>query len=70
MSKKVSFFIEQLDMGFTITEDGKKRALENEQNVEQHLMGRFLREIEKFSHSGVSNMTISIEVIENSPKLA
>ena len=34
MQKKVSFFIESLDEGFTLTEKGKTKALEYSKNVE------------------------------------
>ena len=70
MSKKVSFFIESLDEGYTLTEKGKIKALEHSKNVEEYILARVRKEIERFSHSGINNMLIAIEVQENCPTAA
>jgi hypothetical protein len=70
MQKKVSFFIESLDEGFTLTEKGKTKALEYSKNVEEYLLARFKEEIERFSHTGIHNMSIEITVDENCPTVA
>ena len=67
MQKKVSFFIESLDEGFTLREKGKTKALELSKNVEEYLLARFKKEIERFSHTGINNMSIEITIDENCP---
>ncbi len=67
MSKKVSFFIESLDDGYTLTEKGKVKAFECSKNIEEHILARIKKEIERFSHTGINNMLIDVEVIENCP---
>ena len=70
MQKKVSFFIESLDEGFTLREKGKTKAFEYSKNVEEYLLARFKKEIERFSHTGINNMSIEITIYENCPTVS
>ena len=70
MSKKVSFFIESLDEGYILTEKGRTKALEYSKNAEEYILARVKKEIERFSHTGINNMLIEIEVQENCPTQA
>ena len=69
MSKKVSFFIESLYEGYTLTEKGKTKALECSKNVEEYILARIKKEIERFSHTGINNILIEVEVQENCPTI-
>ena len=70
MSKEISFFIVKLDEGYILTDKNKTKALEFSKNVEDYLVQRFLKEIERFAHTGVYNMQINISIEENIPQCA
>ena len=65
MGKKISFVINKLDEGFTITEKRKTKAIESRNSAEEHLVSRFKNEISRFSDLGVRTMRIEIEIEEN-----
>lgn len=67
MSDKLSFFIESLDEGYTVTEKGKTKALEYSTNVEKYILERVKKAIERFRHTEINNMLIKIEIQENCP---
>ena len=67
MSEKNSFFINSLDSGYTLTENGKTRAFENAISVKNYITNRFVKLTERCTHSDIHNMSISIEVMENCP---
>lgn len=66
MAKKV-IFIEQLDSGYIITENSKKRALSDEKNVKDFIIQLVMESTHRFSHQGIKNMQIELEVNENIP---
>jgi hypothetical protein len=65
MSKKISFFIKSLDDGYILEEENKNKAFENSKNVEEYILAKVKKAIERFKHTGISNMLIQVEVQEN-----
>jgi len=67
MSKKVIFFIESLDQGYILTEEGKQKAFSSTPTIKDYLTARFQREIDRFSYGTIYNMRIELIVEENCP---
>lgn len=65
MNKKHNFFIESLDDGYVLTDNGKTKAFNNSSSLLDYLGQRFLKSIERIYHLGIRNMTISINVDES-----
>lgn len=68
--KKRNFYIEVLNDGFILSEDGKRKAVESENKVQDILNFALSQLISKLGASDVSTMQITISVTENPPTSA
>ncbi len=70
MEKNLTFFIQSLDNGYILTRNGTSEAIEKSSKVKEIIADSLSAAIERFSHTGVSNMLIEITVHENCPQSA
>ena len=69
MIKTKKIYIEHLDDGYVVTEEGKRKAFEDSGMLKQHLQYQ-LNQMVDLLDMGIHDTTIFIEVETNSPKQA
>jgi len=65
---KTTLHIESMDSGYIVTQNGKTKAIEYPYTVKKILETIIVNMTEKFTHTSVKEMSISIEVEENPAK--
>lgn len=65
---KKTFYIERLDHGFIVTENGKRKAVQNHSTVIENTKAALDSLMDKINKYDTSEMVVTIEVDYNPPK--
>jgi hypothetical protein len=64
---KKTFLIEKLDSGFIVTENGKRKAVTDTDQLKQVVLGQADEIVGRIVEAGISNMAVIIEIQTNFP---